>query len=332
MTSISKETWEVLPVPVGEKLIARPALPEVTNRLLCAIDANNIRHYLINLGLSGENYSDKKSRGVCVVTRSLTLNRNSPERYLDIVCLESNNYEVFNLIGGEIANSLTDLSIHPIEIVKTVFSKWRRFWGQLPQPLLSYEEQLGLFGELWFLHKWLIPIFGEKDVMAWCGPWGNHHDFEWINRSVEVKTTTSNRGRIHHVNDLSQLENDESKPLYLFSICLRRENGAQNNLPKLIETCRICLLDSEDYLSHFEEALVRVGYSPINEDEYSKLEIHVVEDILFEVTNDFPKITKENFINGLPLGIEKIVYEINLNPFDHLIVAQEPCKLPFGKE
>src|SRR5207245_778158 len=92
------------------------------------------------------------------------------------------------------------------ESVARVFARWRRFWGQLPQHLLSREQQLGLFAELWFLNVWLLPrVDAAEAVTRWRGPFGARHDFEWPTRSVEVKVTTSTRGPIHYIHGLDQL-------------------------------------------------------------------------------------------------------------------------------
>ena len=41
-------------------------------------------------------------------------------------------------------------------LVQNVLAKWRRFWSGVSQSALSREQQLGLFGELWFMPEILI--------------------------------------------------------------------------------------------------------------------------------------------------------------------------------
>jgi hypothetical protein len=50
--------------------------------------------------------------------------------------------------------------------------------------------------------------------------------------------------------------------------------------------------------------------------------LRVVEEGLFAVRDDFPRLTPARFSGGIPGGVERIEYEINLNTFDHLRVAQ----------
>jgi len=330
MTSIAQETWDRLTLPIGERLVARPALPEITPKLLCAIDSAGGRHLLISLGIADEEYRDRQSRGVSVATRDLSVHGGTTEKYLDVACLDAGGYGILDLMGGEIARGLADETKPPAETVKRVLAKWRRFWGQIPQPMLSREEQLGLFAEIWFLVEWLFPKLGQEAIMAWRGPWGSRHDFEWDDKSVEVKATTITRGRIHKIHGLDQLAGPENGILFLFSVSLREENGATNDLPRLIDVCRNYLQNFDDGLAHFENALAHLGYSPIFEDEYSKFKLRVAENVLFQVAADFPKLTSESFSNGMPAGIERVDYEINLNTFNHLIVASQPALLPFS--
>lgn len=329
MISISQETWDRLILPSGDKLVARPALPEVTPRLLCAVDASGGRHLLISLNNAEDEFIDRKSRGINVTTRDLSIHGSNQERYLDIVCLEAIGYPILDLMGGEIAHGLTDPTKQTVEIVKRILEKWRRFWGQLPQPMMSHEEQLGFFAELWFLSRWLLPKYGPDVIMVWRGPWGSRHDFEWVDKSVEVKTTTNIRGRIHKIHGLSQLENPENGPLFLFSLILREENGAPNNLPNIIEACRDQLKNSAEGLNYFENSIVHIGYSPFFEQEYSKLNLRIIESSLFQVKDDFPKLTKLDVVPEVSEGIERVDYEINLNSYDHLIIAKDPNQIQF---
>lgn len=327
---VPQETWAKLTRPTGDKLVARLALSEITSRLFCAIDANGSRHLLITLTDTDDEYNDSQSRGFVVNTKELSIRGNKPERYLAIKCLDAGGHAILDLMGGDLASGLADQNKQPTETVRRVLTKWRRFFGQIPQPILSINEQLGLFAELWFLAVWMIPKLGPGATMNWKGPWGSRHDFEWKNKSVEVKATTNTRGRIHRIHGIDQLEPPESGPLFLFSVRMREEVGAVNNLPKIIDVCRKALSDSDDAIIYFENALAQAGYSPAFEDEYSKLALRIIDDALYSVNDDFPKITRESFSNSLPVGVERLEYEINLNSFENLKVASKPDGLPFS--
>jgi hypothetical protein len=312
--------------PIGNKLAARLALPDLTQRLQCALDSNNHRHLLISLTDSDQELHDSQSRGLSVITRELTTHgQEIAARYLDIDCQDAAGYAALDLIGGELARGLSANDKSPREIVERVLARWRRFWSGLPKDLLSRQQILGLFGELWFLSFWLFPKVGAADsIQRWRGPFDARHDFEWQGKSIEVKTTGSTRGRIHLINGFEQLLPPENGELLLFSLRLREEAGAANTLPNLIGICKSLFDSDPDSLSRFEIGLARAGYSPAHDEEYNKMFFRVAEEAIFTVKDDFPRIIESKFAKAIPAGVESISYEINLNSFDHLRIASSP--------
>jgi hypothetical protein len=330
MSTISAELWSKLESPraSGDKLVARHAFPELTERLYCAVDSDRGRHLLIVLSPDEDEVHDSQSRGLLVDTRQLGLQGDAPRTFVDIQCRDSLGFSMLDLMGGEIADGLKDATEHPSNIIRLVLAKWRRFWGHVPQQMMSREQQLGLFAELWFLSVWLIPKSGPDVVSSWRGPWGARHDFEWPDKSVEVKSTSNSRGRVLHINGINQLERPQNGELYVFSVVLREDETSTNSLPTLIGSCHEQLRVAGDALTYFEDGLVRVGYSPVQENEYSKLHVGVVETLLFQVDAEFPRLVTATFPAGIPSGVESLEYDINLNTFNHLITASRPEESP----
>jgi hypothetical protein len=322
MTKIPSELWSFLEanLPTGENLIAKKAVPDLSSRVFCALDSENQRHILIHLESDDSVYNDRQSRGIQVVTRELNVHGQLPSQYLDLVCLDTAGYSGFDLIGSEIILEIVKGIRTPAEIIHYVLAKWRRFWGQIPQDLLSRNEVIGLIAEIRFLTERLIPDIGaEESVKRWRGPFGSRHDFEWQGCSVEVKATTSSRGRIFHINGLDQLDPPKNGKLFFFGVRVREEGGAEQTLPGIIDACRSLLVNDDLALDNFESALIQAGYSPHHNEEYEKLHFRIIEESLFAVANDFPRICVGNFVGEIPNGIERVEYEINLNGYNHLI-------------
>ncbi len=306
----------------GEFLWARWAAPDMTQRLLAAVDSNSKRHLLIRLQPGDAVLSDERSRGLEVATRDLSVPGQDIGRYLDVTCQDASGHEAFDLIGGELAERLAKERESAAECVTRVLAKWRRFWGEPPRQMLSREEQLGLFAELWFLSVWLVPRLGSDEaVKRWRGAFGARHDFEWPGRSVEVKATTSSRGAIHRIHGIEQLMPPDSGELLLFSLRLREEAGGGNSLPALVAACRQQLQVHDEASSRFETALAHAGYSQRYEEEYAAFRLRVVHEGLFVVRDDFPRITADQFNTGVPAGVEQVDYEINLSGFERFRVA-----------
>lgn len=328
MSHIAAEVWRRLEQssPAGDQLVARQGTPDLTERLLAAVDSQRRRHLLIPLEQADDAAHDATSRGLTVATRELSVRSRDIARYLDIECRDVPGYPIFDFIGYELAQELARAERQPAEITRRVLAKWRRFWGQVPRSLLSREELMGLFGELWFLHVWLIPHVGLIEAMQrWRGPFGARHDFEWTGKSTEAKATSSTRGRIFRINGVDQLLPPEGGGLLLFGMRLREEAGATNSLSSLVARVREEMAEDADAMSRYEMALLQAGYSPVHDEEYAKLHLRIVEERLFSVTADFPVLTSQSVIGGLPPAIERVEYEINLNAYDHLCVARIPA-------
>lgn len=325
MNPAASDIWTKLDSsnPAGDKLNAKQPFPDISNKILFAIDSEKKRHILIILTESEGGLDDRNSRGLTVLTRDLRIHDKEPERYLDIECRDSAGYAAFDIIGLEIAKELSKAHYPPAEIVRRILARWRRFWGQIPSEMLSREELFGLCAELWFLSHWLIPSIAPLEaIVRWRGPYGARHDFEWPGRSVEVKVSSSPRGRIHHIHGLEQLESPEGGNLFLYSLLIREERGGQYSLPLLISECRRLLDSDAEAMEEFEATLVRTGYSPAHDEEYGKIMFRIAGEALFTVDNNFPRLLPGSIAGGIPPGIERVEYEINLNNSEDLIVAR----------
>ncbi len=325
MSGVSADIWGRLEggLPRGEALLVRLAAPEVSDQLLAAIDSNGRRRFLISVNDEARRVVDRQSRGIHANTRELSIPGHAPGWYIDVVCTDPAGHEAFQLVGNELASRLGH-GADAAEVVRRVLAKWRRFWGELPRELLSRNEQIGLFAELWFLQYWLIPIVGANEaVVRWRGPMHGRHDFEWSKGSVEVKGTTAAHAPVHRISGIDQLSPPAAGELFLFSLQLREEGGATNTLPAMVETCLRSMAADEEVLSRFEALLASARYSTARSEEYAGFRLRVVEEALFTVREDFPRITREQFVDGVPAGVESIEYEINVSAFERLKVSRE---------
>lgn len=328
VTQIPADVWLKLgsELGIGEGLVARQALPDVEPRLVAAIDRDGRRHILVSLAGGDAAVEDTQSRGVSISTQTLNGPGGQATRFIDVLCIDASGHGALDVIGGEIAERLACGMETPAQCVSRVIAKWRRFWGAAISALLSKEEQIGLFAELWFLLYWLIPRAGVDATSTWRGPFGSRHDFEGVLNSVEVKGTTSPLGPVHRINSLTQLDPPELGSLWLFSLQMREEAGATNTLPGMIDLLREALSGDAAMLDHFERVIDSAGYSPIHNSEYDRTRWRVVEELLFPVSASFPRITSTSFNAGVPVGVESLSYVINLSGFRELCVARSPAE------
>jgi hypothetical protein len=113
--------------------------------------------------------------------------------------------------------------------------------------------------------------------------------------------------------------------LQVFSIRLREEVTATNSVVTLVQTITTGLTGHSDALDDFDTRLMQAGYSPAEADRYDELRFRVINERLYDVAEGFPRLSAANFVNGLPSGIERVEYEVNLEGCPDLIVASSPA-------
>jgi hypothetical protein len=314
VTTPELPVWKALPRPVsqGDSLHARPAVPEVDGRLLAAMDAAGIRHILVRLPPSAPEHQDHQTRGLKVQTREMRVEGAETGRYIDVACSDAAGHAALDIVARELALGLSIGAGDVGTIVSRVLAKWRRFWGSAASGLLSPNEQLGLFGELWFLATWLIPEVGSSAVFSWCGPRGARHDFQALGLSVEVKTTLSTRP-VHRISGLDQLAVPEGGELLFMSVQLREEPSAANSLGALIEHLLHALKDDAEAQDHLEAELARLGVSGLLLPEYKRANYRIAGESLYLVGAGFPRLIRSSLVaDQLPAGVEALEYDITL--------------------
>src|SRR5690349_15792529 len=105
MSRIDSDVWTRLVGErvQGENLWARQAAPDITARLIAALDADGLHHLLVLLKADESDLQDNQSRGIAAVTRELAMPGHDAGRYLDVTCQDAAGHDAFDLVGGEIA-------------------------------------------------------------------------------------------------------------------------------------------------------------------------------------------------------------------------------------
>ncbi|WP_099331460.1 PD-(D/E)XK motif protein [Priestia aryabhattai] len=299
--------------------------------VLIASDHKGFRHILLPLDKIDSAIKDNKSRGIVVFGRDLQIDEQPNQPFLDVWCIQKDNNNLFNIIANDIVNKI-QIGESPVEAVSVTLNNWRKFWLKGLKPILSENEIKGLFGELWFLYTWLLPK-GKEQIMNWFGPSGNKYDFESTTFSVEVKTTSSLAGHIHKINGLSQLEIPSNGLLYLFSLIIRNDKKSNYNIPLLVRDIKDILSSNITLLYQFENKLIEAGYLSEYEAEYEDFRFNIVDERMYIVDEEFPKLTANDLVKGIPKGVQNIQYDINLDNCHNFHMCNSPkdweveCKL-----
>lgn len=330
MTDQRTLQWSLIEaqVPTSARLTVRLAFPSRRSDIMIAIDSSSSRHALVEIPV-GEpsSISERTSRGLSLQTVEMRLDTGGTQNFVDLICHDRQGYPALDTIILEIAQALdSGASINRIALVQNVLAKWQRFWSGLPQSVLTKEQQLGLFGELWFLHHWLGASMGTAFACgSWRGPLGSRNDFEIPMVGIEIKTS----GRldpVHQIHGLEQLMAPNDGQLFLMSIVVRDEASAAESLPKLIKEIRGNIGHDYGALTHFETCLYSIGYNDLHESEYLKLKLRVRQTKLYKVTLGFPRLTPASLVTELPLGVSAVQYELRLDAAEPWCVASAPLQ------
>lgn len=313
--------------PSGERLTVRTALPGNHDDVLIALDAARRRYVLVRIP-TGEpsELAERTSKGIAVQTVEMRVDGERTENFVEIACLESQGHAALDTIAVELVEALVaGASIGRVRLVQNVLAKWRRFWSGVNQGVLSKEQQLGLFGELWFLSRWLCPSVGTaKAMQMWRGPAGSRNDFEIQGMGIEVKTT----GRVdaaHVIHGLDQLLEPPGGVLFLYSLSVRDEASGTDCLPKVVNEMRGRLADDYQALLQFDAAVYSAGYDDRLASEYARLVLRIRDEGLYRVADGFPRLVPASVIGGLPAGLSAVNYELNMDAAAAWLLSRTPA-------
>lgn len=244
---------------------------------------------------------------------------------LVFVLREKINWELFFALCSDLLNAT--ISIENPKLASTTIlhrlRRWQDFLKKTKLDILTEEKIKGLIGELLFLRDQLIPKFGgAESVKFWIGPQGTPQDFNVNECAIEVKCQLGGTIPSVKISSAEQLSSQLPK-LYLFVVTLgkaERNNSAAVSLPFLIAEIVSHLEKESSSLNYFEDQLMEVGY--FKSDRYLEYNYLLLEEHVYYVTGDFPRICPDDLKNGVislnySIGIsECLPYEIELEEWE----------------
>lgn len=317
-----RDLWRSIVRPSRGGLAGRRVPGAAGHRVIwVATDSGGTPHLLIEVPVGTSSVSLERTRGIDVSIDEFRIGEGHPGNYLALACLDEAHADTFSALCAELVDLLSSSTRDPLEVVPGTIAHWRRFWDA-PRARLSREECLGLFGELWFLDRWIGPVIG---IDRWTGSGGARHDFQWTAASVEVKASAiGSHGRpVHRIAGLEQLDDPETGSLYLFSLHAMTDELSSNTLPSAIERIRRSLIERPDLVDRFLEKLSQRGYSPADDESYG-FRWRILSEELYHVGEGFPRLTRGGFAGGVPNGIGDVRYALDLAACGAWLVACVP--------
>ncbi|MFT4223521.1 PD-(D/E)XK motif protein [Dysgonomonas sp.] len=243
-------------------------------------------------------------------------------RLLIIQLLYPNSRDIFASLCENLIQSIIKLNTEQ-KIIRTVVNqleKWKTLFEKNNSTGLTPAEQQGLFGELYFLQKFLVqPDTALCDVLhTWVGIDKALRDFQGNSWAVEVKTTSTNNPQKVTINSERQLDDSLLEKLFLFHFSVEASNGNGLTLCQKIAAIREMLENDTPALSLFNAKLFEAGYLDKHEPFYQDRFYQVRNENYYKIENEFPRI-KENELRG---GVSDVKYSIILAMCNEFLISE----------
>lgn len=183
--------------------------------------------------------------------------------------------------------------------------KWQRLLSKGGPRLLDAQAVRGLFAELSFLKRELLPRFGPISTQAWKGPSGFPQDFAVDNKVFEVKSHLVGSPQIIRIASPAQLWVDGSD-LFLCVFHLMEVPAGGQTLGSLVDEITSALSAHATAAEDFEEKLASLGYLDLP--DYRNTCLSVVKQETFGVCEGFPRLVPL----GIPAGVVDVSYAIQM--------------------
>lgn len=232
----------------------------------------------------------------------LTDERNPAKSYLLIMILNQQHKDIFSVLCEDLINQVASILDEKVLIKDLLnrLAKWQTLFERLGQQGLTAESQRGLFGELYFLRKFLSNTTDKNYcVNSWQVPSNTVQDFHYGNWAVEVKTTHGNNHQKIQISSERQLDDSVIPNIFLFHLSLDIRNNHGDTLNDLVEWVETFLVNDVIELNSFRLKLFEVGYFDIHKPIYRDPGYNIRQECIYRVEEEFPRITENEIRNGV---------------------------------
>lgn len=216
--------------------------------------------------------------------------------------LDNQHRDIFSVLCEDLISSISSFT-NETQLIKELlnrFEKWKSLFDRAAAQGLSAEEQRGLFGELFFLRQFLQANSDFINVInAWVGCEKQIRDFQFLNWSIEVKTTYGNNHQKVHISSERQLDSTNLENLFLYHISLEERQQSGETLNELVNSIFNILTSDFISLNRFKNKLLNAGYFDQHKNLYEHHGYFIRQNVFYKVENEFPRIEEADIRNGV---------------------------------
>ncbi|MBX3670794.1 MAG: PD-(D/E)XK motif protein [Rhodocyclaceae bacterium] len=297
------EGWRTIPIAHGGpcRFLAGRRFPGNEEALLVGFNSVRVP--------SGDHLPE--GRGFLVSVASLV--GDVADRVWVALCRQSaGSLDLFAMMTDDVVTTLQALRGADDERLFNMFlariRAWQDFMRRGGDGVLSPDAEVGLFGELEFLHDLISAgLPASTAVDAWQGPLDGVQDFILGPGAIEIKSTVSPSSFPARIGSLDQLDDSLTRPIFIAGIRLAMTNSGRT-LPDQVLVLRGLMADEPAALSLFDTRLLHAGFLDVTADRYTRRFSRMATRML-EVTDGFPRLTRAN----VAIEIRMARYEIDLD-------------------
>ena len=177
--------------------------------------------------------------------------------------------------------------------LKKRYITWKTMFRHDSSNKLSKEVLQGLFGELYFMKKYMLDRFGAAvAVQAWSGPDVKSKDYAVDTEWFEVKTVGANTSTVH-ISSLAQLSSDHDGHLIVIKAEAMSDqfSNGESSIGELFDYI-FAQINDETAEGIFLSKLSAFGFDSSDESFMSKFDVKSMTP--YKVSGDFPRLTEKD--------------------------------------
>lgn len=229
-------------------------------------------------------------------------NKQSDKSFLLILLLNQIHKDIFSVLCEDLIIKVAHVSDEK-NLVKFLLDRlvrWETLFQSISQPGMTGEAQRGLYGELFFLRKFLSGYeYNFNCINSWLGPSKAVQDFQYGNWAVEVKTTHGNNHQKLNISSERQLDDSMVPFLFLYHLSLDVRTNNGESLNDIVSSVRSVIASDALCLNTFNVKLYEAGYFEIHQHFYKNICYQVRNENIYHVTGDFPRIIETSLAKGV---------------------------------
>ena len=209
--------------------------------------------------------------------------------------LQHDAKKVFFTFCANLIDAVTDIydEQKALYALKKRYITWKTMFRRDSANKLSREVLQGLFGELYFMKKYMLNRFGAAvAVQAWSGPDFKSKDYAVDTEWFEVKTVGANTTTVH-ISSLAQLSSDHDGHLIVVKAEAMSDqfSNGESSIEELFKYI-FAQINDETAEGIFLSKLSAFGFDSSDESFMSKFDVKSMTS--YKVCGDFPRLTEKD--------------------------------------